>query len=66
MMINISTRSSVIFIGPGLLGFLDRDLCVYNVFGYMDEIYVVEQAYSDVSANLLLGKKGLSIFTNVL
>ena len=27
------TRSSVIFIGPGLIGFLGRGLCVYNVFG---------------------------------
>ena len=26
------TRTSVIFIGPGLLGFLVRGLCVYNVF----------------------------------
>ena len=26
------TRSSVIFIGPGLLGYLGRGLCVYNVF----------------------------------
>ena len=28
------TRSSVIFIGPGLLGFLDRGLCAYNVIVY--------------------------------
>ena len=26
-------RSSVIFIGPGLLDFLGEGLCVYNVFG---------------------------------
>ena len=26
-------QSSVIFIGPGLLGFLGGGLCVYNVFG---------------------------------
>ena len=29
------TRSSVIFVGPELLGSLGRGLCVYNVFGYI-------------------------------
>ena len=41
------TRSSVIFIGPGLLGFLDRGLCVFNVFGKKERMKELRMKVSD-------------------
>ena len=58
------TRSSVIFIGPGLLGFLGRGLCVYNVFGwalrgyntYTEIFYSIASCYKSYRGILLHGK----------
>ena len=41
------TRTSVIFIGPGLLGFLGRGLCVYNVFGYNIFFKILRYTFSE-------------------
>ena len=49
------TRNSVIFIGPGLLGFLGRNLCVHNVFAILKSYYLPEKMGLDSLLSLSFG-----------
>ena len=43
-------RTSLIFIGPGLLGFLGKGLCVYNVFKFKSSAH--HRAYIQIGLQI--------------